>query len=141
MKCCLHNQRFFVFGRPFDPCVPDGVGPLSAPTADVDGRLQPHAPCRRPIAHDPEPPSLLHRPPQVGPLVSQQLQCRGQVRLQPSSGRPLLSRISPLVTALTRLVKSLLDDIRAQRIPVDLLELFDAESVPFYEGTQRTAIR
>jgi len=39
------------------------------------------------------------------------------------------------VTSLTRLVKSLLDDIRAQRIPVDLLELFDVENVPFYEGT------
>ena len=37
--------------------------------------------------------------------------------------------------ALTRLVKSLLDDIRAQRIPVDLLDLFDVEKVPFYEGT------
>ncbi|TFY54843.1 hypothetical protein EVG20_g9544 [Dentipellis fragilis] len=30
---------------------------------------------------------------------------------------------------------ALLDDIRAQRIPVDLLELFDAAKVPFYEGT------
>ncbi|KAA1468931.1 hypothetical protein DENSPDRAFT_549094 [Dentipellis sp. KUC8613] len=29
---------------------------------------------------------------------------------------------------------ALLDDIRAQRIPVDLLELFDAAKVPFYEG-------
>ena len=41
------------------------------------------------------------------------------------------------MAVLTRLVKSLLDDIRAQRIPVDLLELFDVECVPFYEGTLR----
>ncbi|KDQ50742.1 hypothetical protein JAAARDRAFT_199735 [Jaapia argillacea MUCL 33604] len=31
-------------------------------------------------------------------------------------------------------VASLLDDIRAQRIPVDFLELFDSARVPFYEG-------
>ncbi|KAH9933385.1 uncharacterized protein B0H18DRAFT_983411 [Fomitopsis serialis] len=29
---------------------------------------------------------------------------------------------------------SLLDDIRAQRIPVDFLELFDAAKLPFYDG-------
>lgn len=44
------------------------------------------------------------------------------------------SRILTPITALTRPVQSLLDDIRAQRIPVDLLELFDTEKVPFYEG-------
>ena len=47
---------------------------------------------------------------------------------------------SQISIALTRLAKSLLDDIRAQRIPVDLLELFDAENVPFYEGTLRATI-
>jgi len=73
-------------------------------------------------------------------LVSQQLQCWGKVRLQPPSGRLFLSRLSAFVTVLTRAVKSLLDDIRAQRIPVDLLELFDVESVPFYEGTLRTTV-
>lgn len=31
--------------------------------------------------------------------------------------------------------QSLLDDIRAHRIPVDFLELFDAARVPFYDGT------
>lgn len=31
-------------------------------------------------------------------------------------------------------VASLLDDIRAQRIPVDFLEAFDAANVPFYDG-------
>ncbi|EIN09455.1 hypothetical protein PUNSTDRAFT_143012 [Punctularia strigosozonata HHB-11173 SS5] len=31
-------------------------------------------------------------------------------------------------------VASLLDDIRAQRIPVDFLELFETAGVPFYEG-------
>lgn len=30
--------------------------------------------------------------------------------------------------------QSLLDDIRAQRIPVDFLELFDSAKVPFYDG-------
>ncbi|KAH9072249.1 Spt20 family-domain-containing protein [Lactarius deliciosus] len=29
---------------------------------------------------------------------------------------------------------ALFDDIKAHRIPVDLLELFDAAKVPFYEG-------
>ena len=43
--------------------------------------------------------------------------------------------------ALTRSVKSLLDDIRAQRIPVDLLDLFDTENVPFYEGALPATIR
>jgi transcription factor SPT20 len=33
-----------------------------------------------------------------------------------------------------------LDDIRAQRIPVDLLELFDTEQVPFYEGLSKATI-
>lgn len=32
------------------------------------------------------------------------------------------------------LYQSLLDDIRAQRIPVDLLETFDSSGVPFYDG-------
>ncbi|KAF7289062.1 hypothetical protein HMN09_01354400 [Mycena chlorophos] len=31
-------------------------------------------------------------------------------------------------------ISSLLDDIRAHRIPVDFLEIFDAAKVPFYEG-------
>ncbi|EKM50542.1 uncharacterized protein PHACADRAFT_213459 [Phanerochaete carnosa HHB-10118-sp] len=31
-------------------------------------------------------------------------------------------------------VASLLDDIRAQRIPADFLELFDSANLPFYEG-------
>ncbi|KAF6753152.1 Spt20 family-domain-containing protein [Ephemerocybe angulata] len=31
-------------------------------------------------------------------------------------------------------IASLLDDIRAHRIPVDFLDLFDAKRVPFYEG-------
>ncbi|TEB33050.1 hypothetical protein FA13DRAFT_1627386 [Coprinellus micaceus] len=31
-------------------------------------------------------------------------------------------------------IASLLDDIRAHRIPVDFLELFDSARVPFYEG-------
>ncbi|KAI0917859.1 hypothetical protein AcV5_002691 [Taiwanofungus camphoratus] len=31
-------------------------------------------------------------------------------------------------------IASLLDDIRAQRVPVDFLELFDAAKVPFYDG-------
>jgi transcription factor SPT20 len=31
-------------------------------------------------------------------------------------------------------LKSLLDDIRAHRIPIDFLELFDSARVPFYEG-------
>jgi len=35
-----------------------------------------------------------------------------------------------LLTAL----QSLLDDIRAHRIPIDFLELFDSARVPFYEG-------
>lgn len=43
----------------------------------------------------------------------------------------------PTLTTLTRFVKALLDDIRAQRIPVDLLDLFDVEKVPFYEGASR----
>jgi transcription factor SPT20 len=30
--------------------------------------------------------------------------------------------------------QSLLDDIRAHRIPVDFLELFDSAKVPFYDG-------
>lgn len=32
------------------------------------------------------------------------------------------------------LKQSLLDDIRAHRIPVDFLDLFDAAGVPFYDG-------
>jgi hypothetical protein len=32
------------------------------------------------------------------------------------------------------LVQSLLDDIRAHRIPVDFLELFNSAGVPFYDG-------
>jgi hypothetical protein len=32
-------------------------------------------------------------------------------------------------------VASLLDDVRAHRIPVDYLELFDSAHVPFYDGT------
>ncbi|KAJ7065397.1 Spt20 family-domain-containing protein [Mycena amicta] len=31
-------------------------------------------------------------------------------------------------------ISSLLDDIRAHRIPVDFLDIFDAAKVPFYEG-------
>ena len=34
------------------------------------------------------------------------------------------------------MTQSLLDDIRAHRIPVDFLELFDSAKVPFYDGTQ-----
>ena len=33
-----------------------------------------------------------------------------------------------------RMLQSLLDDIRAQRIPVDFLELFDTAKLPFYDG-------
>lgn len=36
---------------------------------------------------------------------------------------------------LTMCAQSLLDDIRAQRVPVDFLELFDAAKVPFYDGS------
>lgn len=32
-------------------------------------------------------------------------------------------------------IQALLDDIRAQRMSVDLLELFDTARVPFYDGT------
>ncbi|PFH50991.1 hypothetical protein AMATHDRAFT_40421 [Amanita thiersii Skay4041] len=32
-------------------------------------------------------------------------------------------------------IASLLDDIRAQRIPVDFLEIFDSARVPFYDGS------
>ena len=32
------------------------------------------------------------------------------------------------------MLQSLLDDIRAQRIPVDFLELFDTAKLPFYDG-------
>lgn len=31
-------------------------------------------------------------------------------------------------------IQCLLDDIRAHRIPVDFLDLFDAVKVPFYDG-------
>ena len=31
-------------------------------------------------------------------------------------------------------LQPLLDDIRAQRMPTDLLEIFDAANVPFYDG-------
>src|SRR5258708_1897952 len=36
-------------------------------------------------------------------------------------------------------VQALFDDIKAHRIPVDLLELFDAAKVPFYEGMSRSS--
>lgn len=48
--------------------------------------------------------------------------------------------LSSAFIALTRSEKSLLDDITARRIPVELLELFDAENVPFYEGASRATI-
>lgn len=32
----------------------------------------------------------------------------------------------------------MLDDIRAQRIPVDYLELFDQAKVPYYDGAKLT---
>jgi hypothetical protein len=47
-----------------------------------------------------------------------------------------LTLISPL--PLTCHVQALFDDIKAHRIPVDLLELFDAAKVPFYEGVSRS---
>jgi transcription factor SPT20 len=34
----------------------------------------------------------------------------------------------------SRMLQSLLDDVRAHRIPVDYLELFDIARVPFYDG-------
>src|SRR6266702_272063 len=47
-----------------------------------------------------------------------------------------LTVLSPL--PFTCHVQALFDDIKAHRIPVDLLELFDAAKVPFYEGVSRS---
>ncbi|KAG6819179.1 hypothetical protein H0H93_014599 [Arthromyces matolae] len=39
------------------------------------------------------------------------------------------------------MVQSLLDDVRAHRIPVDFLDLFEAAKVPFYDGVCFTQLR
>lgn len=46
----------------------------------------------------------------------------------------LFSQTNECLTPL----QSLLDDIRAQKIPTDFLELFDAARLPFYEGCTRS---
>lgn len=58
--------------------------------------------------------------------------------MDPSSCITTLSRCvtaSQIAKVLTcRILQSLLDDVRAHRIPVDYLELFHTARVPFYDG-------
>ena len=68
----------------------------------------------------------------TGPSIPVPSSCTTVQRTQ--YGHATLCHILPL----THRVQALFDDIKANRIPVDLLELFDAAKAPFYEGMSRS---
>jgi len=66
------------------------------------------------------------------------IQNTGSLTIAPSFSITIRRQYAPFLSISIHLTTSkqcILDDIRAHRIPVDFLDIFESAKVPFYDGT------